>query len=43
MLAFNTRRVPVEVIDLNVQTGQILKVVKVKESTAWENVPTPTI
>ena len=43
LFAFNTTRVPVVVIDLNIETGQIVKTTKVKESTAWENVPTPAI
>jgi hypothetical protein len=43
LLAFDTARVPVEVIDLNAQNGQIVKISKVKKSTAWENVPTPAI
>jgi protein-S-isoprenylcysteine O-methyltransferase Ste14 len=43
LLAFNTARVPVEVIDLNAETGQIVNVTKVKKATAWENVPTPAI
>jgi protein-S-isoprenylcysteine O-methyltransferase Ste14 len=43
LLAFNTKRVPVEVIDLNAKTGQIVQTAKVSKSTAWENVPTPAI
>jgi hypothetical protein len=43
LLAFDTVRVPVEVIDLDTKTGQIVNVIKVKKSTAWENVPTPAI
>ena len=43
LLAFDTVRVPVEVIDLNTKTGRIVNVTKVKKSTAWENVPTPAI
>ncbi len=43
LLAFDTVRVPVEVIDLDTKTGRIVNVIKVKKSTAWENVPTPAI
>jgi protein-S-isoprenylcysteine O-methyltransferase Ste14 len=43
LLAFNTTRMPVEVIDLNTETGQIVQTAKVSKSTAWENVPTPAI
>ncbi|MGB8227106.1 MAG: isoprenylcysteine carboxylmethyltransferase family protein, partial [Sedimentisphaerales bacterium] len=43
LLEFDTIRVPIEVIDLNAKTGQIVNVTKVKKSTAWENVPTPAI
>ncbi len=43
LLAFDTVRVPVEAIDLDTKTGQIVNVIKVKKSTAWENVPTPAI
>jgi len=43
LLAFDTTRSPVEVIDLNAKTGQIVNVTKVKKATAWENVPTPAI
>jgi hypothetical protein len=43
LLAFDTIRVPVEVIDLDTKTGRIVNVTKVKKSTAWENVPTPAI
>jgi protein-S-isoprenylcysteine O-methyltransferase Ste14 len=43
LLAFDTVRVPVEVIDLDTRTGRIVNVTKVKKSTAWENVPTPAI
>jgi protein-S-isoprenylcysteine O-methyltransferase Ste14 len=43
LLAFDTVRVPAEVIDLDTKTGQIINIIKVKKSTAWENVPTPAI
>jgi protein-S-isoprenylcysteine O-methyltransferase Ste14 len=43
LLAFDTTRIPIEVIDLNTKTEQIVNVIKVKKSTAWENVPTPAI
>jgi protein-S-isoprenylcysteine O-methyltransferase Ste14 len=43
VLSFATTRTPVEVIDLNAETGQIVKEAQVKKSTAWENVPTPAI
>jgi hypothetical protein len=43
LFAFNTTRTPIEAIDLNTKTEQIVKVTKVKKATAWENVPTPAI
>jgi hypothetical protein len=43
LLDFNTTRVPIEAVDINAPTGEIVKVTKVKKSTAWENVPTPAI
>lgn len=43
LIAFDTIRVPVEAIDLDTKTGRIVNVIKVKKSTAWENVPTPAI
>ncbi len=43
LLAFDTVRVPIEAIDLDTKTGRIVNVIKVKKSTAWENVPTPAI
>jgi protein-S-isoprenylcysteine O-methyltransferase Ste14 len=43
LFAFDTTRTPVEAIDLNTRTQQIVKVTAVRKSTAWENVPTPAI
>jgi protein-S-isoprenylcysteine O-methyltransferase Ste14 len=43
LLGFDTIRIPIEAIDLDTRTGQIVKITKVKKATAWENVPTPAI
>jgi protein-S-isoprenylcysteine O-methyltransferase Ste14 len=43
LFAFDNIRTPIEAIDIDTRTGQIVKVTKVKKSTAWENVPTPAI
>ncbi len=43
LLAVNTVRTPVSFVDINVKTGDIVNIVKVKKATAWENVPTPAI
>jgi hypothetical protein len=43
LLAGNTTRTPVGFIDLNSQTGEILKATKVAKGTAWKDVPTPEI
>ena len=43
LLAVNTSRTPVSFVDINVKTGDIVNIVKVKKATAWENVPTPSI
>ncbi len=43
LLAFGTVRTPIEAVDLDTRTGQIVKLTKVRKSTAWENVPTPAI
>ncbi len=36
-------RIPVEAIDINARTGEIVKVTKVGKATAWKDVPTPGI
>jgi protein-S-isoprenylcysteine O-methyltransferase Ste14 len=43
LLAGNTTRTPVGFIDLNSQTGEILKATQVAKGTAWKDVPTPEI
>ncbi len=43
LFAFDNIRIPIEAIDLDTRTGQIIKITKVKKSTAWENIPTPAI
>jgi hypothetical protein len=43
LLSFDAVRVPVEAIDINALTGEILNVTKVGGSTAWKGIPTPAI
>jgi protein-S-isoprenylcysteine O-methyltransferase Ste14 len=43
LLGVNTTRVPVAFVDVNVKTGEIAGIVRVKNTSAWENVPTPGI
>jgi protein-S-isoprenylcysteine O-methyltransferase Ste14 len=43
LLSFDAARVPVEVVDINAETGDIVKVTNVGRSTAWKDVPTPAI
>jgi protein-S-isoprenylcysteine O-methyltransferase Ste14 len=43
VLAVGRERVPIEVIDLNTTTGEVVSIKKVAKATAWENVPTPAI
>ncbi len=42
-LSFNARRIPVCYVDMNVNTGEIVGMKPVGKSTAWKDVPTPTI
>ena len=42
-LSLGSTRVPVEAIDINTQTGQIVKITKLGKATAWKGVPTPGI
>ena len=43
LLSIESVRVPVEAIDLDTRTGQIVKVMEVEQATAWKGVPTPGI
>jgi len=43
LLAGNTTRTPVGFIDLDADTGKLLKATKVAKGTAWKDVPTPEI
>jgi hypothetical protein len=43
LFSFDTRRIPVCLIDINVLTGEILNMKKVGKATAWRDVPTPAI
>lgn len=43
LFAFNTTRVPVGFIDINIRTGEIINMKEVESKTAWGNVPTPEI
>ena len=43
LLSFESVRVPVEAIDIDTRTGQIVKVTQVGGATAWKDVPTPGI
>jgi hypothetical protein len=43
LLAVNVTRVPVSFVDINTKTGEIVNIVKVRKTTAWEDVPTPSI
>jgi len=43
LLSLDTVRIPVYSVDLNVETGEIVKVVPVEKATAWADVPTPSI
>ena len=43
LLSFGAVRVPIEAIDINTQTGKILKTTRVGKATAWKDVPTPAI
>jgi protein-S-isoprenylcysteine O-methyltransferase Ste14 len=43
LFAFNTQRIPVGFIDVNIKTGDIINSVRVRSKTAWSDVPTPAI
>ena len=43
LLSFGATRTPLYAVDLNTRTGAIVTVVPVKRSTAWVDVPTPSI
>jgi protein-S-isoprenylcysteine O-methyltransferase Ste14 len=43
LFAFNTKRIPVGFIDLNIKTGEIIHNIRVRSNTAWMDVPTPAI
>jgi protein-S-isoprenylcysteine O-methyltransferase Ste14 len=43
LFAFNTNRIPVGFIDINIKTGEIINRVRVRSKTAWSDVPTPAI
>jgi protein-S-isoprenylcysteine O-methyltransferase Ste14 len=41
LLSFGATRIPVEAIDIDTETGDILNITKVGKATAWQDVPTP--
>jgi protein-S-isoprenylcysteine O-methyltransferase Ste14 len=43
LFAFNTKRIPVGFIDINIKTGNIINQKRVDSKTAWSDVPTPAI
>jgi hypothetical protein len=43
LFAFGTTRTPRYAVDINTDTGAIVKVLPVAPATAWANVPTPSI
>jgi protein-S-isoprenylcysteine O-methyltransferase Ste14 len=43
LFAFNTKRIPVGFIDMNIKTGEIVDRNRVGSKTAWSDVPTPAI
>jgi hypothetical protein len=43
LLSFGAVRAPVEAVDIDTRTGEIVKVTQVGRSTAWKDVPTPGI
>ena len=43
LFAFNTKRIPVGFIDINIKTGEIINSAHVRSKTAWSDVPTPEI
>ena len=43
LLSVNTTRTPVSFVDIDAKTGRIVGVTRVKKTTAWEDVPTPSM
>jgi protein-S-isoprenylcysteine O-methyltransferase Ste14 len=43
LLSLDSVRVPVEAIDIDTRTGEIVKITEVGRTTAWKDVPTPGI
>ena len=43
LLSFDATRIPVEAIDINAETGDIVHITKVGKATAWQDVPTPAM
>jgi len=43
LFAFNTKRIPIGFIDVNIKTGKIINKMLVESKTAWSDVPTPEI
>ena len=43
LFSFEASRIPVGFIDVNTSTGQIVTTQKVEKTTAWKDVPTPSI
>ncbi len=43
LLSFGAVRTPVEAIDIDTRTGQIVKITEVSPTHAWKDVPTPGI
>jgi protein-S-isoprenylcysteine O-methyltransferase Ste14 len=42
-LSLDSVRVPVEAIDMNARTGEIVQITQLGKATAWKDVPTPAI
>jgi protein-S-isoprenylcysteine O-methyltransferase Ste14 len=43
LLSLDSVRVPVEAIDINARTGEIVQITRLGKATAWKDVPTPAI
>ena len=43
LLSFDAVRIPIEAIDINTETGEVVNSTKVGKATAWRDVPTPAI
>jgi len=43
VLSLDSVRVPVEAIDINARTGEIVQITQLGKATAWKDVPTPAI